>query len=109
MQQVNEAVEKYQPAWQIISHTWGHETLQEIMQGQVSVPDEVINQAIAENLGQDGPVQSVKLKSKANGRLEILAKTKKAGRIEFSGTIVDFVHNSQESQVTYKVKERALK
>ena len=22
MQQVNEAVEKYQPAWQIISHTW---------------------------------------------------------------------------------------
>lgn len=56
MQQVNETVEKYQPAWQIISHTWGHETLQEIMQGQVSVPDEVINQAIAENLGQDGPV-----------------------------------------------------
>ena len=109
MQQVNEAVEKYQPAWQIISHTWGHETLQEIMQGQVSVPDEVINQAIAENLGQDGPVQSVKLKSKANGRLEILAKTKKAGRVEFSGTIEDFVHNSQESHVTYKVKERALK
>ena len=72
MQQVNEAVEKYQPAWQIISHTWGHET-------------------------------------KANGRLEILAKTKKAGRIEFSGTIEDFVHNSQESHVTYKVKERALK
>ena len=109
MQQVNEAVEKYQPAWQIISHTWGHETLQEIMQGQVSVPDEVINQAIVENLGQDGPVQSVKLKSKANGRLEILAKTKKAGRVEFSGTIEDFVHNSQESHVTYKVKERALK
>ena len=109
VEQVSEIVEKYQPAWRIISHTWGSETLQEIMQGKVSVPDDVINQAIAENLNKDTPVQSVKLKSKANGRLEILAKTKKAGRIEFSGTIEEFVHNSQDSHVTYKVRERALK
>lgn len=107
--QVSTVMEKYQPAWQIISHTWGHETLQEIMQGQVSVPDEIINQAIADNLGEDAPISSVKLTSKANGRLEIFAKTKKAGRVEFSGTIEEFVHNSQESRVSYKVKERALK
>ncbi len=109
MELVSYVVEKYQPAWQIISHTWGHETLKEIMQGKVSVPDEVINKAITDNIGDNAPITSVKLTSKANGRLEIFAKTKKAGRVEFSGTIEDFVHNSQDSHVTYKVRERALK
>ena len=113
-----EAVEDYQPAWQVIQHTWSNETLKEIMQGKVSVPDSVINEAIAESLQaeKDGseaaaepPVTELKLTSRENGRLEILANTKKIGRVEFSGTIEEFVHNKEDSHVTYRVRERALK
>lgn len=118
-----EAVEDYQPAWQVIQHTWSNETLKEIMQGKVSVPDSVINEAIAESLkaesggsdaGDDGPgaeppVTELKLTSRENGRLEIFANTKKIGRVEFSGTIEEFVHNKEDSHVTYRVRERALK
>ena len=118
-----EAVEDYQPAWQVIKHTWSNETLKEIMQGKVSVPDSVINEAIAESLkaesggsdaGDDGPgaeppVTELKLTSRENGRLEIFANTKKIGRVEFSGTIEEFVHNKEDSHVTYRVRERALK
>ena len=113
-----EAVEDYQPAWQVIQHTWSNETLKEIMQGKVSVPDSVINEAIAESLQaeKDGseaaaepPVTELKLTSRENGRLEIFANTKKIGRVEFSGTIEEFVHNKEDSHVTYRVRERALK
>lgn len=113
-----EAVEDYQPAWQVIKHTWSNETLKEIMQGKVSVPDSVINEAIAESLQaeKDGseaaaepPVTELKLTSRENGRLEIFANTKKIGRVEFSGTIEEFVHNKEDSHVTYRVRERALK
>ena len=120
---ISEAVEDYQPAWQVIQHTWSNETLKEIMQGKVSVPDSVINEAIAESLkaesggsdaGDDGPgaeppVTELKLTSRENGRLEIFANTKKLGRVEFSGTIEEFVHNKEDSHVTYRVRERALK
>ena len=120
---ISEAVEDYQPAWQVIQHTWSNETLKEIMQGKVSVPDSVINEAIAESLkaesggsdaGDDGPgaeppVTELKLTSRENGRLEIFANTKKIGRVEFSGTIEEFVHNKEDSHVTYRVRERALK
>ena len=113
-----EAVEDYQPAWQVIKHTWSNETLKEIMQGKVSVPDSVINEAIAESLQaeKDGSeaaaepsVTELKLTSRENGRLEIFANTKKIGRVEFSGTIEEFVHNKEDSHVTYRVRERALK
>ena len=115
---ISEAVEDYQPAWQVIQHTWSNETLKEIMQGKVSVPDSVINEAIAESLQaeKDGseaaaepPVTELKLTSRENGRLEIFANTKKIGRVEFSGTIEEFVHNKEDSHVTYRVRERALK
>ena len=115
---ISEAVEDYQPAWQVIKHTWSNETLKEIMQGKVSVPDSVINEAIAESLRaeKDGseaaaepPVTELKLTSRENGRLEIFANTKNIGRVEFSGTIEEFVHNREDSHVTYRVRERALK
>ena len=115
---ISEAVDDYQPAWQVIKHTWSNETLKEIMQGKVSVPDSVINEAIAESLQaeKDGseaaaepPVTELKLTSRENGRLEIFANTKKIGRVEFSGTIEEFVHNKEDSHVTYRVRERALK
>lgn len=140
VESITEAVEDYQPAWQIIRHTWSSETLKEIMQGKVSVPDSVINDAIASRLledrdgragegkedkevkdGEEGkedkvgkggvemPVTELRLTSKANGRLEIFANTKKMGRLEFSGTIEEFVHNKEDSHVTYRVRERALK
>lgn len=134
VESITEAVEDYQPAWRIIRHTWSSETLTEIMQGKVSVPDSVINDAIASRLleSKDGragegkedkdgkedkedkdsvemPVTELRLTSKENGRLEIFANTKKMGRLEFSGTIEEFVHNKEDSHVTYRVKERALK
>lgn len=192
MEFLSEAMEEYEPAWEILKHTWNNETMKEIMQGKLTVPDEVINKAIAENLakwsqqepedtegaeaaadsrqeaddGENGdaaaealpeasggesvqetadketdgqgqtaaeqgdtkakessktaeqvlaaakkqpPIKELKITSKKNGRLEIYADTEKLGRVEFSGTIEEFVHNTQDSHVTYKVKERALK
>lgn len=116
---ISAAVEDYQPAWKVIQHTWNNETLKEIMQGKVSVPDDVINEAIAERLKSEAdggageapepPVTELRLVSRENGRLDIFAHTKKLGRVEFSGTIEEFVHKAEDSHVTYRVRERALK
>lgn len=106
---VSAVVEDYQPIIKILQETWSQETFMEIMQGKVSVPDSVINEAIAERLDETQPVTQMTLTSKENGRLEIRATSKKLGRLEFSGLIEEFKHNTEESLVTYRVKERALK
>ncbi len=95
IEKISEAIADYQPAWLIVRNTWSNETIREIMEGKVSVPDEVINKAIADKLDENQPVTEVKLTSKKNGKLDIYANTKKAGRVEFSGTIEEFVHNTE--------------
>ena len=106
---VQDAVADYGPAIDIIKKTWSRESLLDIMNGHIAVPDDVINEAIANRLPADGSVKSLQVTSKSNGRLDILADTKKAGRIELSGNIDAFVHDGDQSYMTYHVRERALK
>ena len=41
--QVSEVIEDYGPVVQVIQHTWSHQSLMDIMNGSISVPDSVIN------------------------------------------------------------------
>lgn len=111
---IGSAVTDYGPVIDIIKHTWSRESLLEILQGHIAVPDSVINEALEKRLKDsqqdgEGNVKSLSITSKSNGRMEIHADTKSIGRIELSGEIRSFVHNENESYMSYKVKERALK
>lgn len=105
------AINEYGPAINVIRKTWTKDTLHELMDGNVAVPDSYINEALLEQLQKDtdGNVKSVEIASHENGRLDIKADTKSIGRIELSGTIEEFVQNTEKSSMTFKVKERALK
>lgn len=107
--QVSEQIEDYGPVIKVVQHTWSHESLSDILQGRLSVPDEVINDALKECCAQQNNVKSVVVTSHENGRVDILADTVKLGRVEFSGTIEELVHNRDTSHITYKIKARALK
>ena len=61
IEKINEAIASYQPAWLIVRNTWSNETIREIMDGKVSVPDAVINKAIADRLDDNQPLTEVKL------------------------------------------------
>ena len=70
----------------------------------------VINDALEHRLSNgDYNVKTMTVASHENGKIDIKADTKKLGRIEVSGTIEEMVHNMDDSHVTFKVKERALK
>ena len=108
--QVSEVIEDYGPVVQVIQHTWSHQSLMDIMNGSISVPDSVINDALEHRLSNgDYNVKAMTVASHENGKIDIKADTKKLGRIEVSGTIEEMVHNMDDSHVTFKVKERALK
>jgi hypothetical protein len=103
------AMRDYGPAIAVIKQTWDKETLLSIAQGRIAVPDTTINEAIAKNIAGNDKVKSLTIASRENGRLEVQADTVKAGRIEFSGDIKEFVHDKDRSYMTYQVKSRSLK
>jgi hypothetical protein len=107
--QLSAKVEDYKPVIDVVRKTWSKESLLDIIQGHISVPDDTINEAIAARIEPDGQVKSLSITSKENGRLEIHADTKKIGRVELSGTVDTFVHHADCSYMSYTVRERALK
>ena len=108
---IQQAVEDYGPAIEVVRGTWDHATLQEIADGKLFVSDDMMNEAIAKQVaaqGDDAPVTSVVLKSHENGRLDITADTKKLGPVELSGTIEEFVHDGDQSLLKYHVRSKNI-
>ena len=106
---VREAVADYGPALTVLRDTWDRETLAQIAEGHLFVRDAVLNEAIAKNLGTDGSVRSIVLRSHANGRLDLLCTTaKKYKKVELSGTIEEFIHDGDKSYAVYRVREKNI-
>lgn len=105
---VQESVKDYSPAIKVLQQTWSKESLLEISQGKLFVPDSVVNEAIAKRIPAGGQVTGVTIKSHANGRMDIRVETKKVGPVELSGEIKEFVHNGDKSYVTYRVCSRNI-
>jgi len=106
--EIKEKVQDYGPALRVLRETWSRETLTEISQGKLFVPDEVLNEAIERRLAAD-PGQQLKkltLKSYKNGRLEIRGETEKE-RLTLKGKIKEFVHRGDESYVVYHVTSKS--
>lgn len=105
---VNDKVQDYAPVIDIIKKTWSHETLLEIAEGKVYVPDETLNDILKKNISETSPITMLKVTSKDTGRLEIYGETKNLGRVNLSGTIEECVHNGNSTYVSYRVREREL-
>ena len=106
---VREAVKDYGPALTVLRDTWDHETLAQIAEGHLFVRDSILNEAIAKNLGTDGTIRRIVLRSHENGRLDLSCTTaKKYKTIELSGTIEEFVHDGDKSYAVYRVREKNI-
>ena len=106
---IREAVQDYGPALTVLRDTWDRETLAQIAEGHLFVRDSMLNEAIAKNIGTDGTIRSIELRSHANGRLDLLCTTtKKYKKIELSGTIEEFVHVGDKSYAIYRVREKNI-
>ena len=107
--QFKEKVQDYGPALKVVRGTWSRESLKEISEGRLFVPDEVINEALMQGL-QKKPQQglgSLMLHSHENGKLDIEASTAK-GELKLSGKIKEFIHQGDKTYMVYQVQQKKL-
>ena len=107
-QNVGSAVAQYGSDAAILKKTWDKQSLENIIQGKFDVPDDAINAVLAQETTDNDQVKSLRITSRANGRLDIHADTQEYGGIDLSGTIDAFVHNGDTSYMTYTVKDKDL-
>ena len=107
--ELKEKVQDYGPALKVVRGTWSKESLKEISEGKLFVPDEVINEALMQGL-QKNPQQglsSIALHSHENGKLDIEASTQQ-GKLNLSGKIKEFVHKGDKTYMVYQVQKKKL-
>lgn len=94
----------------IIKETWDAQTLANIRQGKVIVPDDVVNKSLAMFLESEQPEQvtGLTVQSFANQRIKITANTKKKGRIVLVCQIKQFEHDKNHSLMKLKVVDKKL-
>ena len=106
---VRAAVQDYGPVLTVLRDTWDRETLAQIAEGHLFVRDDVLNEALAKNIGTEGAIRSIVLRSHADGHLDLLCTTnKKYKKVELSGMIEEFVHDGEKSYAVYRVREKNI-
>lgn len=106
-----ETINKCAPVIEAARSVWTKDTLKEMIDGNVAITDKLINDVLAEQLAKSDnkEIKSITVTSKANGKIDIMAETVSDKHIKFSGKIVKFVHNSQESVAEYKITDVPIK
>ena len=106
---LSEKVADFAPAMAVIKSTWERETLQEILQGKVFVPDSSVNEAVKNRLEseENPPLKELSFRSHGD-RLEINAVTKKGDKIILDGEIEEFYQKDGKAMMVYKVKKHKL-
>ena len=106
---LTEAVQDYGPVFTVLHDTWDRETLSQIAEGHLFVRDEMMNDAIAQGLKEEGGITAVRLTSHGNGRLDISCETtKKYRHIDLSGTLENLVHTGEKSYAVYRVRKKNI-
>ena len=105
---ISDSIADFTPAANMIRQIWNTQTLAQLMDGKVAVPDEVINESLAKYIDEDSPIYNIKVTSVGDNKLQLMAETKKFGRVDFLCRIDQFEHNKDISFLKFTVLEKNL-
>ena len=110
IKKLKEKVADYAPAVNILRETWNRETLAQMAEGKIFVPQETINEYIAERLNNtaNSPVKEITVAAHKDGILDINAVTKNDDKLLLSGTIETFSQKDGRALFNYRVKKHKL-
>lgn len=92
----------------VLKETWDLQTFENLQQGKIAVPDDAINQFLADSLKEQTEVSELTVTSRADQTLLIHARTKAIGRIDMVCKVELFEHNRDHSLIRLRVTDKKL-
>lgn len=102
------SVTNFAPVVEIVRHTWSTQTLAQISEGRVAVPDAVINESLAKYAAENKKISDIRVASLGDGRLRLTAQTEKLGAVDFLCRIDQLQHDKDISLLKFTVLEKDL-
>lgn len=93
---------------QIIKDTWDAQTLEQIQDGVVAVPQSVVNNYLQSVLSDYPAIKSAEVSIHPDNRIEANIDTAKSGKVVLEGTITKFVQNKDTSSMTVHIDKKEM-
>lgn len=93
---------------QIISQTWDAQTLQQLKDGVVAVPQPLINEYLKSVLTDSDKIKSAQISIHPDNKLEANVDTVASGKVILSGTILQLVQNKDKSLMKVHIDKKEL-
>lgn len=92
----------------ILQQTWDAQTFSDLKQGKVAVPDDVINNYLAQAIQGNDKVSELKVTSLENNKFRFTAQTSSMGRVEMLCLLQELQHDKNHSVLTIKLLSKKL-
>lgn len=92
----------------VLKETWDLQTFENLQAGRVAVPDDVINQTLAEAISDSDQVKELKVTSLEDNKIRINALTAKAGHVVMVCKVMQFEHDKSHSVIKLKALDKKL-
>lgn len=102
------SIADFSPVIEVVRHTWNTQTLTDLRDGRIAVPDDVINTSLAKYADENSSIHDIRVTSLGDDKLRLVAKTKKFGAVDFLCRIDQFEHNRDISLLKFTVLEKDL-
>lgn len=92
----------------VLKETWDLQTFENLQAGRIAVPDDVINQTLADAIAGSDQVKALKVTSLEDNKIRIDALSSKSGHILLICKITQFEHDKNHSVIKLKALDKRL-
>lgn len=92
----------------VLKKAWTVQTVEQLESGAIVVPEDILNQSLAEALPPNGPVKNLKVTALGSQKIRILADTTSVGRVDMVCLVEGFEHDADHSVLKLKALEKSL-
>lgn len=92
----------------VLREVWNRQTVADLVQGNIAVPDEVLNQSLQQALGDSDKVKEFTLTSLDDNKIKIHLRTESVGTVELVCRIQQFEHDQNHSVMKLSILDKEL-
>ena len=92
----------------LLREVWDHQTVSDLAQGNLTVPDDVLNQSLQQALGDSDKVKEFTLTSLADNKIKIHLRTEAVGTVNLVCRIKQLEHDKNHSIMKIAILDKQL-
>jgi hypothetical protein len=92
----------------LLREVWDRQTVSDLAQGNIAVPDDVLNQSLQQALGDSDKVKEFTLTSLADNKIKIHLRTESVGAVDLVCQIKQLEHDKNHSVMKVAILDKQL-